>query len=396
MVGVGSRYENQQNNGISHFLEHMAFKGTDTRPTTLDIAAAVDNVGGESNAFTGKEYTGYYIKVAAKEVDMAIELLQDMLFNSRLLQEEVERERGVIVEEINMYRDSPRDVVSEMYDALLFPDQPLGMEVAGTPQSLASIGHEQLAEYNRRWYVPSNMVIGVSGAFDADAIATRLETAFAARDNGELAQYTPATWDQSSPAITVKRKEFDQTQLIVGWRSYPLDHPKRYALGLLNVVMGGNMSSRLFTEVRERRGLAYAVHSGVDDFLDAGSFSAQAGLGHKNVPQALDVILQQFTNVRDKGISAEELDRAKRYLIGRMALSMEDNLSTTIFHSRQWLLESRIRTIEEILQAVDAVTLSDISEVANELFVPGGLNIAAIGPAVDQGELQRGIEKHIQ
>lgn len=388
LVGVGSRNENENNNGISHFLEHMAFKGTTRRPTTMDIAAEVDNVGGESNAFTSKEYTGYYIKVAAKEIDLAIDLLQDMLFHSLYQQQESDRERNVIIEEINMYRDSPRDVVGEMYEKLLFPEQPLGMEVTGTPESLSHIGHAELKGYNQHWYIPNNMVIGVTGQFDEVSVKQKLDQAFSNRQQHKVDGYTKAHYNQSGPGIVVRQKDIDQTQLIVGWRSYALDHPNRYALGLLNVVLGGNMSSRLFTQVREKRGLAYAVHSSVDDYMDTGSINCQAGLGHQNIKQALEVILDQFVDVRDHGITEIELTRAKQYLRGRLALSMEDGLSTALFHSRQWLLENKIRTVDEILQEVDKVELAQIQHVARELFVARGLNVAAIGPQVDKNELK--------
>jgi predicted Zn-dependent peptidase len=389
LVGVGSRYENQHNNGIAHFLEHMAFKGTAKRPTTLDIAAEVDRVGGESNAFTSKEYTGYYIKVAAKDLTLAIDLLEDMLWHSTYRQAECDRERKVIIEEINMYRDSPRDQVADIYEKLLYPNQPLGMEVTGTPDSLAAIGHSELLAFNHQWYVPNNLVIGAAGQFDQAALIDQLTKAFGGPQAKPLDSYQATKTNQSKPQLVTHHKDTDQTQLIVGWRSFPANHPQRYALALLNVILGGNMSSRLFTQVREKRGLAYAVHSSVDDYLDAGSIVCQAGLGHHSLPEATQVILDQFMAMGQKGPTAQELTHAKQYLRGRLALSMEDGLSVAIFHGRQWLLEGQVRTFDDIIAGIDSVDLAQATAVANQLFVPSGLNVAVIGPQVDESKLQQ-------
>ncbi len=393
LVGVGSRYESSDNNGISHFLEHMGFKGTKRRPSTLEIASEVDNVGGESNAFTSKEYTGYYVKVAAKELPMAVDLLDDMLFSSLYQPEEVERERGVIVEEINMYRDSPRDQAAEMYDQLIYPNQPLGMEIAGTPQSLATIGHAQLKDFADTWYTPDNMIISLAGRFNDKHVDDVITKTFATHSAKAVGTFQPVHQDQDQPQIVTKNKDIDQTQLIVGVRAYPATHPARYALALLNIVLGGNMSSRLFTQVRERRGLAYAVNSSLDDFVDAGSLVCSAGLGHANTAPALTVILDLLKDIRQQGITAQELQQAKQYMRGRLALSMEDVLSVAIFHSRQWLLEGNIRTIDEILTQVEQVTVADIRQVAKEIFTPDRLNLAVIGPHVNQSELDKIIKQ---
>jgi predicted Zn-dependent peptidase len=387
MIGVGSRYESAQVNGISHFLEHMAFKGTSRRPTALDIASAVDNIGGETNAFTSKEYTGFYVKVAAKDVDISIDLLQDILFHSTLGQTEIDRERRVIVEEINMYRDSPRDTVSDMFERLLYPDQPLGREVTGTPESLQQINHDQLASFNHQWYTPNNMVVAVAGQFDQPAMIDRLAQTFGTEAQHAVAKYQKATFSQDKPRLVVQQKDTDQTQLIIGWRSYSATAPQRYAVALLNVMLGGNMSSRLFTQVREKRGLAYSVHTSVDDYMDTGSLVCQAGLGHQTLDQAITVILDQFADLRQNGPAPQELDRAKANLRGRLALSLEDNLSMSVFHARQWLLEQQIHTYDEIMKGISAVDEDQIKQVADEIFVANKLNAAVIGPKVDYDHL---------
>ena len=387
MVGVGSRYESADLSGISHFLEHMVFKGTKKRPTALQIASVVDEIGGETNAFTSKEYTGFYVKVAAGDIEIPVELLEDMLFHSKFAQEDIDRERGVIIEEINMYRDSPRDVVGDMYEKLLYPDQPLGQEVTGTPESLANINHQEFVDYNHQWYVPNNMVVAVAGNFDQSDMLHRLEAAFGEKRKSNVKSPQPAQFTQEKPQLTVRKKDTDQTQLMIGWRSYPAASPQRYAVALLNVMLGGNMSSRLFTEVREKRGLAYSVHTSVDDYTDAGSIVCQAGLGHQTLDQAIGVILQQFADLRQNGPAKGELVRAKNNLRGRLALALEDNLSMSVFHARQWLLEQKIQTYADIIRGVDAVTENDIRQVAADLFVPQRLNAAVIGPKVDHDHL---------
>jgi predicted Zn-dependent peptidase len=389
LIGVGSRYETIANNGISHFLEHMSFKGTQRRPTTLDIAGEVDGVGGESNAFTGKEYTGYYIKVASKELPLAIDLLEDTLFHSLYQSEECDREKNVILEEINMYHDSPQDQVSEMYDQLVYPDQPLGMEIAGTAASLKNIGHDQLADFVHSWYTPNNMIVGIAGQFDPHQAQQLVDQAFSKHQSHPIGHYQPVKIEQHQPQLALHKKATDQTQLIVGLRSYASNHPHRYALALLNVVLGGNMSSRLFTQVRERRGLAYAVHSNVDDYLDTGSLICQAGMGHHNAEQTLQVILRQLADMRDNGVTERELAQAKQYLRGRLALSMEDSLGMAIFHARQWLLEGQVQTIDDILTEVDRVDLDLIRQVAKDVCVPQGLNLSAIGPNLEEADLRQ-------
>lgn len=354
---------------------------------------AVDAVGGESNAFTSKEYTGYYVKVAAQHLELATDLLEDVLWHSLYAQEEVERERNVILEEINMYRDSPRDVAAEDYDKLLYASQPLGMEVIGTPQSLAKINSDSIKKFNQQWYTPNNMVVAIAGPVDPEQVKADIAKLFTSRQSDKVSALVPAQFDQSTPQLVVHTKPVDQTQLLVGWRSFAITHPDRYVLTLIATILGGNMSSRLFTEVRERRGLAYAVHASLDDFIDTGSIMAVAGLGPNTVAEAFKVILEQFENVRQGGVSAEELERAKQYTAGRLALSTEDALGTVIYHGRQWLLENRIRTLDIIMEGIRAVTLEDVERVSQELFVPRGLNVVALGPKVDEQALRAQLPK---
>jgi len=258
MFAAGARYETAEIGGIAHFAEHMFFKGTERRPTARDIATEIDGIGGEFNAFTGKEYTGYYVKCAAGTRDVALDVLADMLRNSRLDPEEIEREKGVIVEEMNMYHDTPRDFIGGVYENLLYGDQPLGRDIIGTKESVRAATRETFASFIDRWYRPERMVVGLGGKI-GDGLSDRLEELLGSIEPGETGAPEPVVIPLDGSPVKVHTKQSDQAHIILGARSYPLGHPDRYALQLLATVLGGGMSSRLFTEVRERRGLAYYV-----------------------------------------------------------------------------------------------------------------------------------------
>ncbi len=389
LAKVGSRNEQQAEAGVAHFEEHMVFKGTKTRPTTLDISAIVDGLGGEFNAFTSKDYTGFYIKTAAKDSSVAVELLADILFDSKFDQAEVDNERQVIIEEMNMYQDTPRDRVGELYDNLLYGDQPLGRDIIGTKDSLMSIQSEQLKAFNKKWYGSDNLLVSVAGSMDSSAMLSLVDTHFGGRTAGCVDALTPTTFSQDAPAMQVVQKETDQTHVVVGVRSFAAMDDRRQALSLLNIILGGNMSSRLFIEVREKRGLAYAVHSSIDSYTDVGAWSCQLGLDHSRLGEALSVVLEQMASIRDKGIDQKELDRAKSFVRGRMALSLEDPLSLNIFAAKQQLLYDKLETVDELLAKMEAVTAEQIQAVADDIFVGQGLNMTVIGPKADEEDLRR-------
>jgi predicted Zn-dependent peptidase len=270
MLAAGSRYETRETNGIAHFAEHMFFKGTPTRPTARDIAGEIDAIGGEFNAFTGKEYTGYYVKCAAEHRDTALDVLVDMLRHSNFDSEEIEREKGVIVEEMNMYFDTPRDFVDYVYDDLLYGDQPLGWNIIGTKETVRAATRETFLGYLGRWYRAPRMVAGIAGAL-GEGLDSKLEQLLGDVQNGSTGGPDSVELNQSGPQVKVFAKTSDQAHLRFGVPSYPIDHPDRYALGLLATILGGGMSSRLFTEVRERRGLAYYVYAYNQGYTDTGT-----------------------------------------------------------------------------------------------------------------------------
>lgn len=387
LVGTGSRHETDQQAGICHFLEHMGFKGTDKRPSAQQIASLVDGVGGAWNAFTGREYTGYYIKVASKDSPLAIDLLSDILTNSLYQEDEANRERGVIIEELRMYRDLPQERVDDLYQSLVFPNQALGREIIGTEQSLANINHQALATAAHTWHVPANMIVSIAGNIDPKQIKDQVEQFFAFNQAGSRSTYQPATSTQTAPQLSVLEKEADQAHVILGYRSFGRTDNRRDAAMLLNIILGGNMSSRLFSEVRERRGLAYAIHTSSDEYSDAGTFNCQVGVNRHKVAEAIQVIIDQFKQVAANGVEQAELDKAKNFITGQTALSMEDPLGQALFQARQQLLFETPRTIDQLLAQLQAVTLDQVKQVAADIVRPEQLNLAAVGPGLDQAQL---------
>jgi len=383
MFAAGSRYETRETNGIAHFTEHMLFKGTERRPTARSIAGEIDAIGGEFNAFTGKEYTGFYVKCAAPTVDTALDVLVDMIRNSKFASEEIDREKGVILEELNMYLDTPRDMIDNVYEELLFGDQPLGWLVIGRREAIQAATRDAFLDYMGRWYTPSRLVVGVGGRIEIDLIS-RLEELLGDLDGGGAAGPPRAELPANGgPRVRVRRKDSDQAHLCLGVPSYPLDHPDRYVLQLLAVVLGGGMSSRLFTEVRERRGLAYYVFGVNHSYTDAGSLFSQAGVDIGRIDQAVTTIATELKRMADEPVPAGELEKARNFAKGRFVLQLESPQGLIMFGLRREVLENRLAEPEEVLAGVDAVTADDVQRVAQELVGRNGLNLAVIGPFDD-------------
>ena len=387
MFAAGSRYETVESGGIAHFAEHMFFKGTERRPTARQIAGEIDAIGGEFNAFTGKESTAYYVKCAAEHRDVALDVLVDMLRNSRFDAQEIEREKGVIIEEMNMYYDTPRDFIGGVYEELLYGDQPLGWHVIGRKETVRAATRDTFLSYVDRWYQPERMVIGLGGRV-GDDLLPRLEELFGdvpATDTGAPAELSP-TPNGSGPRVRIHHKASDQAHLVLGVPSLPLGHPDRYALMLLATVLGGGMSSRLFTEVRERRGLAYYVYGVNHSYTDAGSLYSQAGVDIERVVQAIETIVAELRGMADEPVPSEELEKARRLAKGRFVLQLESPHGTIMFGIRREVLEGRAEEPEAVLDGLDAVTVEDVQRVARELIVDERLNLALIGPFEDEPE----------
>ncbi len=381
MLAAGSRYETEDTNGIAHFSEHMFFKGTERRPTARQIAGEIDAIGGEFNAFTGKEYTAYYVKCAAEHRDVALDVIVDMLRNSRFDSDEIEREKGVIVEEMNMYFDTPRDFIGGVYETLLYGDQPLGWDILGRKETIRGATRDTFLGYLDRWYKPERMVLGVAGRTGGDV----LERAQALL--GDLPAVTTPTPAAVQPyangRVSVFTKQSDQAHIVLGVHSYPLEHPDRYALQLLATVLGGGMSSRLFTEVRERRGLAYYVYGINHSYTDAGSLYTQAGVDIKRIDDAVSTVAEELRKIAAEPVPADELEKARSFSKGRFVLQLESPQGLIMYGLRKEVLEQRAPDPEEVLAGLDAVTVEDVQRVAQDLIADDRFRLAVIGPFDD-------------
>jgi predicted Zn-dependent peptidase len=386
MLAAGSRYETAETNGIAHFSEHMFFKGTERRPSARQIAGEIDAIGGEFNAFTGKEYTAYYVKCAAEHRDVALDVLVDMLRNSRFAEEEIEREKGVIVEEMNMYFDTPRDYIGGLYEQLLYGDQPLGWDIIGRKETVRGATRDTFLGYLDRWYKPARMVLGVAGRTGDDVLerAQELLGDLPAAESGEPEPVRP----YRNGRVSVFTKQSDQAHVSVGVHSYPLDHPDRYALQLLATVLGGGMSSRLFSEVRERRGLAYYVYGLNHSYTDAGTLYAQAGVDIGRIDEAVGTIAGELKKIASEPLPAEELEKARSFSRGRFVLQLESPQGLILFGLRREVLERRLPDPQEILDGLAAVTAEDVSRVAQELIADDRLRLAVIGPFDDAARFE--------
>ena len=313
MVGAGSRYETKLNNGISHFLEHMAFKGTKKRPSAIQMSGLIDSIGGEFNAFTTKEYTGYYIKSSKNNIELSFDLLSDMVQNSLLDEKEIEKEKGVILEEINLYEDTPMRNIGDIYERLLYGDTPMGWDTAGEKDIIKKISRKDFLDYLKALYSPSNMVLAVAGGIEEKGVLPLAEKYFSDMNSFQALKAAPIGEKQEKAKVSIKPKKTEQAHLAIGFRTVPLASPEKYPLSVLSSILGGGMSSRLFHEVREKRGLAYYVRSNSDQYTDAGSLVATAGVDPKRINEAIEVILSEFQALKSgkKEISKEEHKKGK-------------------------------------------------------------------------------------
>jgi len=314
MVGVraGGRYETKETNGIAHFTEHMFFKGTKKRPTSRDIAREMDSIGGEFNASTGNEITLFYTKSAAEHLNLGLDVLSDMIQNSKFDSGDIDRERGVVTEEINMYQDTPRDYISEVYQKLLYGDHPLGWDILGTKKTVSFLKRSDFLDYLGKWFYARNMVLCVAGKVDPQNVFKQASDYFrGVKKSGLGREFLAAVDSQDSPQVLLHQKKTDQAHLALGVRTFKRDHPQRYVLGILNTILGRGMSSRLFTSVREKEGLAYYVYSTAGSFWDVGSLVTWAGVDTKRIKKAAMIILKEFANLRSEKVSRQELQKAR-------------------------------------------------------------------------------------
>ena len=380
LVGAGSKYEKKEINGISHFLEHMYFKGTRKRPSPRSVVESLDRVGGIFSAFTSEDYTGYFVKVDQNHLDLALDLVSDIYLNSLLPKKEIEKERGVIVEEINMYLDTPMIYVGELWKKILYGDQPAGWEVVGTKGTISKINREQILNYMKSQYVASNTVICIAGKISLTQAIDKIREYFSKIKITKPESKPPVIEKQKKPQILLFPKKTDQTHLTLGVRAYNLFHPQKYTLELLGIILGGMMSSRLFMEIREKLGIAYYIKTNSEIDSDTGYLVTQAGVDNKNVKKAILTILKEYKKISRKRIPQNEIKKAKDYIKGKTSLLLESSDAQASFYAGQELLEKKILTPEVIFKKIDKISQSDILKVAKDIFQPQKLNLALIGP----------------
>lgn len=389
LVPIGSRYEHAKISGSSHFVEHLMFKGTKKRPTAQEISRLLDAAGADYNAFTGKDYTGYYVKIDSSKQELAFDLVSDMLFNSKFDAAEIEKEKGVIVEELRMYEDNPTMNVDTIYEKLAFGDCPLGWDIGGTPESVRGVNRDELWNYFQSAYKVDNMVLVVSGCINKklknylkyflskDSLNNKSKKTVRKND------FKKFVWPKNilplEDRVVVKTKKLDQAHMIIGFPGLPLNHPDRHAASMLLHILGGGMSSRLFEEVREKRGLAYMIRMGNSVFRDVGSVYVQAGLDPARMAEAVKTIRFELNKIATEPVTTKELADAKSSVSGRMTLGMEDCSAQAEWFAKQFWFANKVQTYEEVLEKINKVTVADVQRVAKKFFDWNQARTAVIG-----------------
>jgi predicted Zn-dependent peptidase len=382
-VGAGSCYENEEEAGISHFTEHLLFKGTERRPTSKEITQDIEGVGGIINGGTDKEATVFWCKVASSHFPIALDVLSDILLHSRFDEKEIEREREVINEEIKMNLDIPQQRVNMLIDELLWPEQPLGREVIGYKETVSTITRKKLLNHVAHRYMSNNTVLSIAGNIQHEEVMTQIKPLFDEWAAGELLTGYITNDKQTEARLRIEPKDIEQAHLCLAFHGFSRSHPQRFNLDLLNTVLGGGMSSRLFMEIREHRGLAYDIHSYTEHFLDSGSFGIYAGVDPQKIETAVAAILEELSKIK-QGIADGELTRAKEMSKGRMHLRFEDNQNVALWYGSQEILLQQILDIDDVISIVDAITLDELKEVAKEILTDNGLNLAITGPIKEE------------
>lgn len=380
MAGTGSRYETKEENGLAHFLEHMFFKGTKKRPSARRISEELDGIGSIYNAFTAKDRTAYYAKVSSRYLDTALSVISDIYLNSTLPGKEIAKERGAIIQEIDMYEDMPMRIVDNVFDELIFgKEHPLGRTILGPKENIRAFKRKDFAGYLKHHYTPENTVVCIAGAISAKVLIA-VKRSFGQLKKSLAPKFVPFAFLQVSPRVAIKEKKTDQTQLMIGVPSYPYAHKDEFVLEVLSTILGGGMSSRLFLEVREKRGLAYSVHSMVEKYPDTGYLAVQAGVEHGKLEKAVSTILAEFRKIKNVKVSDAELAKAKAHIKGTLTLALETSDAVAAHTATSLITLGKIRTLEEIMKGIDKVSVGDIMRVARDILRTEVLNLAIIGP----------------
>ncbi len=382
-VKVGSRYESVALNGASHFLEHLMFKGTVRRPDTQTISRELDSIGAEFNAFTSKDHTAYYIKASKQHVDLALDMLSDMLINSTFDAKEIDRERGVIIEEINMYEDNPMALIEDVFEKQLYGDTPLGRNIAGTKQGIAAMDRAAMLRYRDSYYVGSNTTIVVSGSVPKN-IRALIATYFQKLPSKRMGKRFVTQTGFAKPGVVLRQKATEQVHLALGMPTFGYLDKRNDALALLSVILGGTMSSRLFIEIRERRGLCYYIRASVNPYEQVGHLAIQAGIDKQRIGQAIPAITAELAKMVRTGITTEELHRAKEYVKGKFVLSLEDSENVAGWLGKQALFQRTVKTDSERMADIEKVTRRAVERVARQVLRPKAYRLSIVGPYADR------------
>ncbi len=386
-IGTGSRYETEVQAGTSHFIEHMLFKGTQRRATSKEIAEAIEGVGGTLNAGTDKELTLYWCKVTRPHFSLALDVLADIVLHSKFDPQDIDKERQVVIEEIRMSRDSPSQRVNMLIDELLWPNHPLGRDIAGSKESVAAITKNTMLEYLASQYLPTNTVVTIAGDIQHQEVITAVRQTLGNWTNQRTRSGYLAYKEQPVQQLSTEIRDTEQAHLCLALRGLPLLHPKRFVISLLNVILGGGMSSRLFVEIRDKLGLAYSIHSYIEHFLDSGSVTIYAGVEPKNLPTAVKAILEQLFRLKEL-VPESELSKAKELSKGHLLLSMEDSRAVAGWIGAQEILTRRILSVDEVVSIIDAITIEELSQLAQELLIGSQLRLAVVGPVTKYKHLE--------
>ncbi|MBI2446427.1 MAG: insulinase family protein [Parcubacteria group bacterium] len=388
LVATGSKYETKEINGISHFLEHMTFKGTDKRPTPLAIVEPLDRIGSQYNAFTGQEYTGYYAKANGRHLDLLLDIVSDITLNPKFKQEEINKERGVIIEEINMYEDNPARKLGDIWTDLLYGDQPAGWDTAGKKEIIAKLMRDDFIRYHSDHYVASKTVVVVSGNIENDNIASKIKKLFKSISDAKGKEKVPVKEFQKKPEIKVFYKKTDQTHIALGVRSYNIFDKRRYAADVLATILGGGMSSRLFQLLRDKMGAAYYVRTFSDESTDTGNLATWAGIDNRRTEEIIRAILKEYKKIKSVKVSSAELTKAKEHLEGSLILGIETSDELASFYGFQEILKREILKPEEVIKKIRAVTIDDVLAIAQNVFKSEKLNLAIIGPYKEKKQFE--------
>ncbi|MGC9031488.1 MAG: M16 family metallopeptidase [Minisyncoccia bacterium] len=380
IFGVGSRYEKKEENGISHFLEHLFFKGTKKRPTQKDIAITLDSIGGIYNAFTSKEYTYYFAKVDKSYLELAFDFLSDILLNSKFEEKEMEKERGVILQEYNMYLDTPISYIGDLFEESLYDDQPIGWSVIGKKENIKRFKREDFLSYLNRYYLLENAMLVLAGNFKEKEMINLALKYFKNLKRGFKKNEKIISQNNIKPKIKIMQKKTDQTHISIGVKGYNLNSKEKYAQEIISVILGGNMSSRFFQKIRTKLGISYYIYTSSVLYTDHGYLTTSLGVPHEKVKEVIKLILKEYKNVKDGKILPEEIKMAKEYLKGNLTLSLDNSESEARFYAFQEFLTDKILTPDQLKKEIDNIATEDIKKVAKEIFKKENLNLAIIGP----------------